>query len=126
MSPTPARQLTYNYLLPLNAWLLLDPSALCCDWTMGTVPVITSALDPRNLATLAFYAAMGRLALFALSEQSRRSRAVIMVCRVFYCVWGWGVGGRGDSNHSCSCNVKKFTKIISLLIVATRRMRKSQ
>ena len=80
VSPTPARQLTYNYLLPLNAWLLLNPMGLCCDWTMGTVPVITSILDPRNLATLAFYTVMVRLAIFALSQQTRRSRAVIMVC----------------------------------------------
>ncbi|XP_076445747.1 protein O-mannosyl-transferase TMTC3-like [Babylonia areolata] len=78
VSPSPARQLTFNYLLSINAWLLLNPMGLCCDWTMGTVPLITSLADPRNLATLAFYAVVGRLAIFALSEQSQRSRAIIM------------------------------------------------
>uniref|UniRef100_A0A8C0HYL3 dolichyl-phosphate-mannose--protein mannosyltransferase n=1 Tax=Balaenoptera musculus TaxID=9771 RepID=A0A8C0HYL3_BALMU len=51
VSPTPTRQLTFNYLLPVNAWLLLNPSELCCDWTMGTIPLIESFLDIRNLAT---------------------------------------------------------------------------
>lgn len=32
---TPARQLTYSYLIYLNVWLLLFPCDLCCDWTMG-------------------------------------------------------------------------------------------
>jgi hypothetical protein len=79
VSPSPARQLTFNYLLPVNAWLLLHPFALCCDWTMGTIPVITSILDPRNLATLAFYVVLASLVVYALSEQTRRSRVVIMV-----------------------------------------------
>lgn len=34
-APTPVRQLTYGYLIYLNSWLLLCPSLLCCDWTMG-------------------------------------------------------------------------------------------
>lgn len=32
---SPARQLTYSYLIYLNSWLLLFPCDLCCDWTMG-------------------------------------------------------------------------------------------
>ncbi|KAG8137949.1 hypothetical protein E2320_003886 [Naja naja] len=45
VSPSPVRQLTFNYLLPVNAWLLLNPSELCCDWTMGTIPLVESMLD---------------------------------------------------------------------------------
>ncbi|OQR69138.1 transmembrane and TPR repeat-containing protein [Tropilaelaps mercedesae] len=52
----PTRQLTYNYLLPVNVWLLLNPYHLCCDWTMGSVPLVESLLDHRNLFTLAVYA----------------------------------------------------------------------
>uniref|UniRef100_A0A673HVM7 Protein O-mannosyl-transferase TMTC3 n=1 Tax=Sinocyclocheilus rhinocerous TaxID=307959 RepID=A0A673HVM7_9TELE len=55
ISSTPTRQLTFNYLLPVNAWLLLNPSELCCDWTMGTIPLVETLLDPRNLATVVFY-----------------------------------------------------------------------
>ncbi|KAH9508650.1 Protein O-mannosyl-transferase tmtc3 [Bulinus truncatus] len=77
-SPTPARQLTFNYLLSVNAWLLLNPSDLCCDWTMGTIKVITSIFDPRNLCTLAFYIIMTTLGIFAVTQQTARSRTVVM------------------------------------------------
>uniref|UniRef100_A0A0B6ZUP8 dolichyl-phosphate-mannose--protein mannosyltransferase n=1 Tax=Arion vulgaris TaxID=1028688 RepID=A0A0B6ZUP8_9EUPU len=77
-SPTPSRQLTYNYMLPVNMWLLLNPSDLCCDWTMGTIKVITSVLDLRNVCTLIFYAVMSALSVCAISLQTQRSRAVVM------------------------------------------------
>ncbi|UYV70807.1 TMTC3, partial [Cordylochernes scorpioides] len=57
----PARHLTYAFLLPLNAWLLLFPWHLCCDWTMGTVLLVESVADPRNLATLAFLLVLGAM-----------------------------------------------------------------
>nr|XP_032512125.1 protein O-mannosyl-transferase Tmtc3-like [Danaus plexippus plexippus] len=50
-SPPPARHLTFAYLPALNAWLLTLPEALCCDWTMGTVALLRSWSDPRNMAT---------------------------------------------------------------------------
>lgn len=49
------RLLTHNFMLPLNAWLLLCPSWLCCDWTMGTIPILESPFEVRNWFTLAFY-----------------------------------------------------------------------
>ncbi|XP_064490379.1 protein O-mannosyl-transferase Tmtc3-like isoform X2 [Ornithodoros turicata] len=58
VADTPTRQLTFNYLLPVNMWLLLFPSELCCDWTMGTIPLVQSFFDIRNLATLALYIAV--------------------------------------------------------------------
>lgn len=36
---SPARQLTFSYLIYLNLWLLLYPCNLCCDWTMGKFAV---------------------------------------------------------------------------------------
>lgn len=78
MENAPARQLTYNYLLPINAWLLLFPSGLCCDWTMGTIPVISSVLDPRNLITIGFYAVLGKFIHFMLQQQDKRNRVIIM------------------------------------------------
>ncbi|PRD29455.1 UNVERIFIED_CONTAM: Transmembrane and TPR repeat-containing protein 3 [Trichonephila clavipes] len=65
-SAFPVRQLTYNYLLPVNAWLLLFPSDLCCDWTMGTIPLVESIFDPRNAATLTFYCVLGAISLSLL------------------------------------------------------------
>ncbi|XP_075258031.1 protein O-mannosyl-transferase TMTC3-like isoform X4 [Convolutriloba macropyga] len=55
MAKSPAREMTLNYLLPINIWLLLCPWWLCCDWSMGTIPLIQSPLDTRNLATAAFW-----------------------------------------------------------------------
>ncbi|XP_075994462.1 protein O-mannosyl-transferase TMTC3, partial [Genypterus blacodes] len=78
VSPTPSRQLTFNYLLPVNAWLLLNPSELCCDWTMGTIPLVESLLDPRNLATLLFYTLLGLLAYHSLRYRHSSAKTVIM------------------------------------------------
>uniref|UniRef100_A0A8C7Z1F5 Protein O-mannosyl-transferase TMTC3 n=1 Tax=Oryzias sinensis TaxID=183150 RepID=A0A8C7Z1F5_9TELE len=78
VSSTPSRQLTFNYLLPVNAWLLLNPSELCCDWTMGTIPLVDSVLDLRNLATLAFYVLLGLLAHHGLRYRHNSAKAVVM------------------------------------------------
>uniref|UniRef100_A0A8C1YWL8 Protein O-mannosyl-transferase TMTC3 n=2 Tax=Cyprinus carpio TaxID=7962 RepID=A0A8C1YWL8_CYPCA len=78
VSSTPSRQLTFNYLLPVNAWLLLNPSELCCDWTMGTIPLVESLLDPRNLATVVFYAMLSLLAYHSLWYGHSSAKIVMM------------------------------------------------
>ncbi|XP_063783731.1 protein O-mannosyl-transferase TMTC3 isoform X2 [Pseudophryne corroboree] len=78
VSSTPARQLTFNYLLPVNAWLLLNPSELCCDWTMGTIPLVESFLDIRNLATLVFFCLLGYLVTFSIRYSGDSSKTVLM------------------------------------------------
>ncbi|KAI7812039.1 protein O-mannosyl-transferase TMTC3 [Triplophysa rosa] len=78
VSSTPTRQMTFNYLLPVNAWLLLNPSELCCDWTMGTIPLVESLLDPRNLATLVFYVLLSLLAYHSLWHGHSSAKIVIM------------------------------------------------
>ncbi|XP_062441010.1 protein O-mannosyl-transferase TMTC3 isoform X4 [Rhea pennata] len=78
VSPSPARQLTFNYLLPVNAWLLLNPSELCCDWTMGTIPLVESLLDVRNIATLTFFCFLGSLIVFSLRYPGDSSKTVLM------------------------------------------------
>ena len=52
---SPSRQLTYNYLLPINLWLLISPSDLLCDWSMGVIDIITGFSDPRNIFTILFW-----------------------------------------------------------------------
>ena len=47
VAESPARQLTYNYLVSMNTGLMLNPFYLCCDWTMGTVPLLETFYDPR-------------------------------------------------------------------------------
>lgn len=78
VSPSPARQLTFNYLLPVNAWLLLNPSELCCDWTMGTIPLVESLLDVRNIATITFFCFLGSLLIFSLRYPGESSKTVLM------------------------------------------------
>ena len=51
-APSPTKQFTYSYLFGINAWLLLSPCDLCCDWTMNTIPLISSIYDPRNILTI--------------------------------------------------------------------------
>ncbi|NWX83830.1 TMTC1 protein, partial [Nothoprocta pentlandii] len=46
------RFLTYSYLLAFNAWLLLAPITLCYDWQVGSIPLVESVWDVRNLATV--------------------------------------------------------------------------
>jgi hypothetical protein len=85
VSSFPARQLTYNYLVSVNLWLLLFPCDLCCDWTMGTVPLIESIADPRNVLTFGTYLLIGTLVWVAIVNKNRQKSAVIiMVSKLIY------------------------------------------
>ncbi|XP_054711432.1 protein O-mannosyl-transferase Tmtc3-like [Uloborus diversus] len=75
---SPIRQLTMHYLVALNGWLLCFPCDLCCDWTMGTVSLVQSALDPRNVATFTFYGVLAALLYTCLWEDDTRSKIVLM------------------------------------------------
>ncbi|XP_013098502.2 protein O-mannosyl-transferase Tmtc3 [Stomoxys calcitrans] len=76
----PIRQLTYSYLIYLNTWLLLFPCDLCCDWTMGTVPLIESFCDWRNVSTLATFGALAALVVKACRSQSLQHSRVLIMC----------------------------------------------
>ena len=81
VSPSPAKQLTFSYLASLNAWQLLAPCDLICDWTMNTVPLVKKWLDVRNLATLAFLLVSCFLLKFILKCKSAHLTAVTsMAC----------------------------------------------
>lgn len=90
MAASPSRQLTYNYLASLNLWLLLFPCDLCCDWTMGTVPLIERLLDPRNAATVLAFAFVAALVWQAYRTENRQHSAIILmvsIVRVCVCVY---------------------------------------
>jgi hypothetical protein len=55
-----------SYLVAKNFWLLLSPTDLCCDWTMGSIPLITSLSDPRNLSTIIFVVAFFNVGIVGL------------------------------------------------------------
>ena len=60
------RIMTYWHLLAFNSWLLLSPSVLSYDWQMGSIPLVESPLDYRNLATAMFVIVAVLLAYTAL------------------------------------------------------------
>lgn len=80
---TPVRQLTFNFLLAVNSWLLFLPSGLCCDWTMGTIPLIESIYDVRNLATIVFYLAFAVLVWNAFTATDQMTGQVLIISLAF-------------------------------------------
>ena len=66
----PTRTLTYLYLLAFNAGLLVAPVTLCYDWQMGSIPLVESLSDPRNMVTMAFLMTMAGLGFTALWKPS--------------------------------------------------------
>ncbi|GFV57341.1 protein O-mannosyl-transferase TMTC3 [Trichonephila clavipes] len=75
----PTRHLTHNYLVSLNAWLLLFPSDLCCDWTMGTVPLVTSYFDLRLISLVLFYAVISILMWKIYKSDFKTSKRLVLV-----------------------------------------------
>uniref|UniRef100_A0A8C7DQQ1 dolichyl-phosphate-mannose--protein mannosyltransferase n=1 Tax=Oncorhynchus kisutch TaxID=8019 RepID=A0A8C7DQQ1_ONCKI len=62
------RFLTYCYLLAFNAWLLLSPAVLCYDWQVGSIPLVESLWDMRNVAALLLGVVMVALCLHCRLE----------------------------------------------------------
>lgn len=84
----------------MNAWLLLNPSELCCDWTMGTIPLVESFVDLRNLATLAFFCLLGSLVVVSIRYSGDSSKTVLMVS-FLYGVTADGLSGLMGPFHVC-------------------------
>uniref|UniRef100_A0A672YVV0 dolichyl-phosphate-mannose--protein mannosyltransferase n=1 Tax=Sphaeramia orbicularis TaxID=375764 RepID=A0A672YVV0_9TELE len=78
------RVLTYSYLLSFNAWLLLAPVVLCYDWQVGSIPLVESVSDMRNVATVLLALVMVALCLHCIfSLQESREVLVGMLFLVF-------------------------------------------
>jgi len=76
---SPSRQLTYNYLLPINLWLLISPSDLLCDWSMGVIDIITGFSDPRNIFTILFWTFIILLSYFCISNKTNGFSGLISI-----------------------------------------------
>lgn len=68
------RVLSYNYVYSIHALLLVWPHWLCFDWSMGCIPLVDRATDPRNLASFFFWAVFFSAAFKALFSSSRKQR----------------------------------------------------
>uniref|UniRef100_A0A673JK15 dolichyl-phosphate-mannose--protein mannosyltransferase n=1 Tax=Sinocyclocheilus rhinocerous TaxID=307959 RepID=A0A673JK15_9TELE len=72
------RFLTYCYLLAFNAWLLLAPIVLCYDWQVGSIPLVESLWDGRNIASLTL-----ALVMLALSLNCKMKGKEVLVGLLF-------------------------------------------
>ncbi|XP_064011708.1 protein O-mannosyl-transferase TMTC1 isoform X1 [Pogoniulus pusillus] len=77
------RFLTYSYLLAFNAWLLLAPITLCYDWQVGSIPLIESIWDVRNLATVSLVLVMALLSLHCLAAFKKLEHKEVLVGLLF-------------------------------------------
>uniref|UniRef100_A0A671WGK9 dolichyl-phosphate-mannose--protein mannosyltransferase n=1 Tax=Sparus aurata TaxID=8175 RepID=A0A671WGK9_SPAAU len=76
--------LTYSYLLSFNACLLLAPIVLCYDWQVGSITLVESLSDVRNVATVLLAVVMVTLCLHCIfSLQESREVLVGMLFLVF-------------------------------------------
>lgn len=77
------RFLTYWYLLSFNAWLLLAPVTLCYDWQVGSIPLVQSLVDVRNLATLLMLTVMAAVSLHCVWTLRRQQSREVLVGLLF-------------------------------------------
>ena len=70
----PYRILTYSYLLSFNAGLLLAPIVLCYDWQVGSIPLVESLSDFRNVAAMLLAIVMVALCLHCVFSLQVRAR----------------------------------------------------
>ncbi|XP_053924990.1 protein O-mannosyl-transferase TMTC1 isoform X2 [Cuculus canorus] len=77
------RFLTYSYLLAFNAWLLLAPITLCYDWQVGSIPLIESIWDARNLATVFLVVVMTLLSLHCVAAFKKLEHKEVLVGLLF-------------------------------------------
>ncbi|NWU16819.1 TMTC1 protein, partial [Cephalopterus ornatus] len=77
------RFLTYSYLLAFNAWLLLAPITLCYDWQVGSIPLVESIWDARNLATVLLVLVMALLSLHCIAAFKKLEHKEVLVGLLF-------------------------------------------
>uniref|UniRef100_A0A8C0KMC6 dolichyl-phosphate-mannose--protein mannosyltransferase n=1 Tax=Canis lupus dingo TaxID=286419 RepID=A0A8C0KMC6_CANLU len=77
------RFLTYSYLLAFNVWLLLAPVTLCYDWQVGSIPLVETIWDVRNLATILLAVVMALLSLHCLAAFKRLEHKEVLVGLLF-------------------------------------------
>ncbi|XP_057558288.1 protein O-mannosyl-transferase TMTC1 isoform X5 [Hippopotamus amphibius kiboko] len=77
------RFLTYSYLLAFNVWLLLAPVTLCYDWQVGSIPLVETIWDARNLATVLLAVVMALLSLHCLAAFKRLEHREVLVGLLF-------------------------------------------
>ncbi|XP_061189465.1 protein O-mannosyl-transferase TMTC1-like [Saccostrea echinata] len=79
------RVFTYGFVWFFNVWLLLFPSQLCYDWQIGSIPLVESLMDARNLATVLLAIVLFLLLLKSWREaKSEDSDVAVVPGLLFY------------------------------------------
>jgi hypothetical protein len=71
--------MTFLYLPAHNFWLLLCPDNLSYDWQMGSIPLIKSVTDERNLVSLTFYLGLFGLCWKSLNSECRQLKLGLLL-----------------------------------------------
>ena len=79
------RVLTYSYLCWYNFSLLLYPSYLCFDWSMGSVPLVESLDDWRNIYTVLFFLSFTAIVIHGMYLNT--CTCIHTICMYYVCMY---------------------------------------
>uniref|UniRef100_A0A183T8W6 dolichyl-phosphate-mannose--protein mannosyltransferase n=1 Tax=Schistocephalus solidus TaxID=70667 RepID=A0A183T8W6_SCHSO len=74
-----SRRLTHLYLIFFNLKLLFFPSSLCADWTMGSIPLVASWIDSRNLQTFSAFVLLFVVGVRSIHPRTPRKQALSLM-----------------------------------------------
>ena len=86
MLDPPYRQLHWSYLGAFNSWLLLSPSHLSPEYAGNTLPLITTFMDWRNIATLLTFVVCGVFSVFAVNRGKNDMKKRVSVVGLLFAV----------------------------------------
>eukprot|EP00949_MAST-11_sp_MAST-11-sp1_P000863 g863.t1 len=78
------RLLTFTYVAVVDLWLLFVPYTLSCDWSMGSIPLVTSLRDGRVIAIILVPILF--ILLWLKLFPSRRERFALLLAACLTCV----------------------------------------
>ncbi|XP_022258926.1 transmembrane and TPR repeat-containing protein 1-like, partial [Limulus polyphemus] len=79
------RFLTYSYLTAFNLGLLLYPATLSYDWQMGSIPLVESVWDLRNLVTISTFSGIAMITWFVMTS-SKGGETKLLTIALATCV----------------------------------------
>lgn len=94
------RTLTFLYLPAFNFWLMLYPRWLSFDWSMEAIPLLTSPLDLRNIASVLFYGSLLTFTYWLIKSYNKRSISGAL----YELETNYSQQMNSHANHVCSSN----------------------
>jgi hypothetical protein len=80
------RLYTFNYYFARHVSALFFPAVMCCDWSMGSIPLLTSIADTRHLLTAAVHAGLGLCAgTLMFHQEMKRKEMLLAIGMAFSC-----------------------------------------